>query len=103
KAGFDLIHVRTMMGSIKNWDKFFERAYENLQPGGYLELHESDVFHPASDDSTFNKNLASWEYYDNFNKGMKALGVWADLSSFGDKLAKQGFVDVVVKKIKFPL
>lgn len=36
----DLIHARMMVGSFLNWPQFFARAYEQLNPGGYVELQD---------------------------------------------------------------
>lgn len=40
---FDLIHTRAMTPGIKDWSKYLRQAYDNLRPGGYIELHEIDV------------------------------------------------------------
>lgn len=36
---FDLIHLRYMLGSFTNsaWDSLYKQAYENLEPGGWIE------------------------------------------------------------------
>jgi len=38
---FDFIHVRYLMGCIRNWKKFYQDAFRCLKPGGWLEHHES--------------------------------------------------------------
>ncbi|UNI16715.1 hypothetical protein JDV02_003128 [Purpureocillium takamizusanense] len=40
--GWDLIHVRTMLGSIHNWKDLYCRAFKHLKPLGYLEHVEID-------------------------------------------------------------
>ncbi|KAL2816417.1 S-adenosyl-L-methionine-dependent methyltransferase [Aspergillus cavernicola] len=39
--GYDFIHCRYMAGSIKDWPRLIQRCFENLKPGGWLELQET--------------------------------------------------------------
>ncbi|CAL3966162.1 unnamed protein product [Diplocarpon coronariae] len=56
---FDFIHSRMMVGSIGDWPKLFERAFENLNPGGRIQL--SDAILPTqSDDGTVGPATAKW-------------------------------------------
>lgn len=53
---FDLIHQRNMVGSIGNWKRLFQQAFDNLAPGGWYEAQEFDVWfqgqaEPLNDDS----------------------------------------------------
>lgn len=48
---FDYIHGRAMSGSIKDWDVLLRRAYENLKPGGWIELQEYEAETVTDDDS----------------------------------------------------
>ncbi|KAL2180554.1 S-adenosyl-L-methionine-dependent methyltransferase [Thermothelomyces heterothallicus CBS 202.75] len=38
---YDYIHCRYMAGSIKDWPRLIRQMYNNLVPGGWLELQES--------------------------------------------------------------
>ena len=43
---FDYIHLRDMAGAIRNWSALYEQAFENLSPGGHLEIidwNESEI------------------------------------------------------------
>ncbi|RDL31152.1 S-adenosyl-L-methionine-dependent methyltransferase [Venustampulla echinocandica] len=54
---FDFIYARMMTGSLSNWPKFFDSAYENITPGGYIEL--TDVTLPIGcDDGTLTPDHA---------------------------------------------
>lgn len=39
--GYDFIHCRYMAGSIRDWPGLARRCFENLKPGGWLELQET--------------------------------------------------------------
>ncbi|KXL42836.1 hypothetical protein M433DRAFT_156381 [Acidomyces richmondensis BFW] len=40
---FGLIHTRAMTPGIKDWSRYLQRAYDNLNPGACIELHEIPV------------------------------------------------------------
>ncbi len=42
---FDFIYSRMMIGSLNDVPKFFRQAWENLNPGGWIEL--GDVVYPV--------------------------------------------------------
>lgn len=42
---FDFIYSRMMVGSLANVPRFFEQSFENLAPGGVLEM--ADIAYPA--------------------------------------------------------
>jgi len=39
---FDMVHLRTMTGCIRDWNRLFTQAYRHTKPGGYIELQEMD-------------------------------------------------------------
>lgn len=48
---FDYIHIRSMAGSIADWPRLLSRAYNNLAPGGWIELTEFETWASTDDDS----------------------------------------------------
>ncbi|KAK4132172.1 S-adenosyl-L-methionine-dependent methyltransferase [Trichocladium antarcticum] len=38
---FDLVYLRHLNGSIRDWDRLVGQAYQHLAPGGYLEMCET--------------------------------------------------------------
>ena len=48
---YDYIHCRYMAGSIKDWPQLISQCYENLKPGGWIELQESANTLYSEDDS----------------------------------------------------
>jgi trans-aconitate methyltransferase len=37
---FDFIHSRALCGGIADWPRFYAQAFENLQPGGWMEMQD---------------------------------------------------------------
>ncbi|KZM26919.1 uncharacterized protein EKO05_0010542 [Ascochyta rabiei] len=103
-AHFDLVHMRTMTGCIRDWDKLFAQAYDHTKPGGYIELQEMDymaVIQPTSRNP--GTSLHTWCV----EQGKAALKVGVNLRTSVDflkaSLLKAGFVDVVVDEFKLPI
>jgi len=40
---FDLIHIRTLNGSIADWPKLYKEVFDHLEPGGYLSQLETGI------------------------------------------------------------
>jgi SAM-dependent methyltransferase len=51
RSKFDYIHIRSMAGSIGDWTKLLRQAYNQLQPGGWIEIQEFEVWIRSDDDS----------------------------------------------------
>ncbi|CAF3458979.1 unnamed protein product [Fusarium graminearum] len=99
---FDYIHSRMMTFSIKSWPELASNIYNNLVPGGYVELLEIDLF-AKSDDNTLNE-------YHNLSKLIHLLDEastkigrpFQDNKKNKDILRDAGFVDVVETVFKWP-
>ncbi|KAJ4271188.1 hypothetical protein NW764_013554 [Fusarium oxysporum] len=100
---FDFIFCRVMTGSFADMEKFVQNAYDNLEPGGYLEMQ--DLTYPiACDDGTLppdcevlRSGLLSIEAS---AKAGRAMNLAPKYKTF---LEKAGFVDVVEKQFKWPI
>ncbi|KAI9835863.1 MAG: hypothetical protein M1819_001761 [Sarea resinae] len=58
---FDFIHGRVLTTALADWPRFMEQSFENLEPGGWLEIQE--IIRPyRSDDGTLlpDSALAEW-------------------------------------------
>ncbi|KAF4782506.1 TAM domain methyltransferase [Colletotrichum scovillei] len=100
---FDYIHSRFMTGAINNWRKFFESAYDHLNPGGWFEVQDADI-NPQSDDDTFPKDCALAEYVQLLQSGAEAAGCsYVDIPSLAGLMTEVGFVDVSIQMYKWPI
>lgn len=94
-----------MTGSFteEQWRLFYKQAYNNLQPGGYIEQVEMSVYH-LCDDGTFpsNSDLASWGPM--FLKCAEKAGKPLDtVDTMRRRIQAAGFTDVQEKTYKMPL
>ncbi|KAH8885354.1 S-adenosyl-L-methionine-dependent methyltransferase [Thozetella sp. PMI_491] len=99
---FDFIHNRMMNSSISDWPAFIKKSFDNLNPGGYLELQDFGL--PLSDDGTLKPEQA-------LQRSMALLGeaaaksnhAFVDLASLKTLLTEAGFEDVTEVRYKWAL
>lgn len=101
-SGFDLIHSRAVLQSIKDFDHFAEQIYKHTNPGGYVQLSDFD-YDVTSDGKHYEGSDLAY-YYEKFMEGAKKVGmVLPTLPGMKATLEKAGFVDVEMYAKKFPL
>ncbi|KAI8242063.1 putative methyltransferase tdiE [Colletotrichum sp. SAR 10_99] len=100
---FDYIHSRLLTSAVSDWKIYLTKCFENLTPGGWLELQEADVW-PFSDDNTFPKDSAFARMAILLNEAAAKMGrPWFDLPSLKTMMLEVGFVDVRLKLHKLPI
>ncbi|KAK1545492.1 hypothetical protein CPAR01_02994 [Colletotrichum paranaense] len=100
---FNYIHSRFMNASIANWKEYLKKCYDNIAPGGYLELLENQV-DPVSDDNTLPKDSSIHEYVNLIRSGSEKMGrVFIDVSTLKSLVLEAGFVDVELRIFKWPM
>ena len=97
---FDLIHGRSLGGSIADWPRYYRQVYQSLKPGGLLEMQEHDAWISAID------KVPTWsqEWNETLNKASDAFG--KKLNVAGEHTAWMrdvGFEDVEDKVYKIPI
>ncbi|KAG9495942.1 hypothetical protein J7337_012508 [Fusarium musae] len=103
KKPFDYIHARELEGCIGNEQQFFDRAFENLNSGGYLELQAQRGFF-MSDDDSIKKAVNAEVWAEAVRDSSSKFGKPIDCAmNWKDKVIKAGFVDVheEVRKVSF--
>ncbi|OJJ43493.1 hypothetical protein ASPZODRAFT_135957 [Penicilliopsis zonata CBS 506.65] len=101
---FDYIHGRELAGAIKDINHLASKAFNNLKPGGYLEL-QSFNFKYFSDDNSLEER---GPYLTQLGGLVKEAGerfgkTMQDMDTWGEAFKAAGFVDVVTKMIKVPV
>ncbi|RSL54844.1 hypothetical protein CEP54_009691 [Fusarium duplospermum] len=100
---FDFIYLRAMTGSIRNWPRFFEKAYKNLSPGGFIELMDP-IYPVTSDDDTVSKDSAVYKWSSLMNEAATKIGSGLDSGlRYKEQLIEAGFVNVVETPYKWPM
>ncbi|KAK1724210.1 methyltransferase [Colletotrichum acutatum] len=99
---FDYIHSRMMTGSISNWKRYLEKCFDNLAPGGYLELNDIDAV-PVSDDGTLTEETSLMKSVRLWSEGLAKFGSpFEEFSRFESVLKEIGFEDVHIQRFKWP-
>ncbi|KAF9871515.1 hypothetical protein CkaCkLH20_10926 [Colletotrichum karsti] len=99
---FDYIHSRMMTSSINDWKAYLKQCFDNLTPGGYLELNEIDVF-PLSDDDTLKPDSALSRCMRMMSDASEILGhPFIDVRGLKDVMVEVGFEDVHIQRFKWP-
>ncbi|KAF3799463.1 Secondary metabolism regulator laeA [Colletotrichum gloeosporioides] len=100
---FDFIFVRAMVGSFRSWPKFLSQAYDNLEPGGYIELHDNN-FPAICGDGTMTEDSYILQWTQNVVKATDVAGQPITTApSFKRLLEEAGFVDVQERTEYWPV
>ncbi|KAI8258795.1 Secondary metabolism regulator LAE1 [Colletotrichum sp. SAR 10_98] len=99
---FDYIHSRVMTSSIGDWSVYLRKCYENLKPGGYVELQEIDLF-ATSDDGTLKPESALMRWCNLLMEASEKFGrPFVRGPTLKDIMTAAGFVDVSITVLKWP-
>ncbi|EXK83424.1 hypothetical protein FOQG_12286 [Fusarium oxysporum f. sp. raphani 54005] len=102
KHQFDFIFIRSMIASFKSWPDILSKAFENLEPGGYIEVQDN-IYPLASDDGTIhNTYILTWSEL--MVKAANKIGRSITVASkFKSMLEDAGFIDIVEIKKRIPM
>ncbi|CAI0642800.1 unnamed protein product [Colletotrichum noveboracense] len=100
---FDYIHSRMMNSSISDWRDYIKKCYDNLYPGGYLELSEIDIV-LLSDDGTLKPEHYSWKIGRLLEEATEKAGRrYQEIQKLKPVLMELGFEDVTMQQFKWPV
>ena len=91
---FDFTHASGLSGAIADWPRFYSQVYQNLKPGGWLEMQEygGDF---KSDDDTVQRAVWIKEWVDELDKASRQFGKRFNVAHMHKKgLEDTGFLDV---------
>ncbi|KAI1323217.1 methyltransferase LaeA [Xylariaceae sp. FL0255] len=93
---FDLIHMRMLNGSIRDWDRLYANVFRHLKPGsGLLEQAEIDWQPKSNVDPSIIRDTALMEWSDKLHQGFERAGMRLDTAADTKaRLARAGFVDI---------
>jgi len=100
---FDLVYMRNLNGSIKNWPRLLRQAFDHLAPGGYIELFDP-VCGIKCDDDTLPKDSAIRKWSEYMLEASTKAGCYLDEpTTYKQKVIDAGFVDVVETVYTYPM
>ena len=100
---FDLIHCRYMAGAIKRWPRLVRHMYENLKPGGWLELQES-ANTLYSQDGSLAKDNEVVQLMEGLMEACAKIGRTLDSAPSMERWVREaGFVNVKMETCKLPV
>ncbi|GJC82995.1 secondary metabolism regulator LAE1 [Colletotrichum liriopes] len=102
---FDYIHSRHTVMAIKDWAVLFQRSFEHLKPGGWIELQEIHHF-PLSAGHSLSAAHPVAQYWGHVVQGLSNLGIDLNAAA-GDRLPNMmreaGFINVTERVFHVPI
>jgi hypothetical protein len=102
KQPFDFIHSSNVGQGIRDWPQYIKKMYENLTPGGVVQLHETEMTF-SNDDDSLPKGGYLERYYNDGTKALQLAGLVDKSDKLEGYLKDAGFVDVKVVVKKLPV
>ncbi|VZI03666.1 unnamed protein product [Fusarium fujikuroi] len=102
ESSFDFIFIRSMIASFKSWPDIFSKAFNHLEPGGYIEVQDN-AYPLASDDCTVQDTyILKWSEF--MVEAANTIGRPINVApKFESMLEDAGFVDIVVIRKRIPM
>lgn len=100
---FDFVHGRVLCGGIADWPTFYARAFQNIKPGGWMEMqeHECDI---RSDDDTINQAHAIRDWVQKVDQASTMIGKRLNVAhTHRQHMIDAGFIDVHEDIHKLPI
>ncbi|KAF5557763.1 methyltransferase [Fusarium phyllophilum] len=103
--GVDLSPIQPalmMVFSIKNWEDYIRKIFNNLKPGGYIEIQDTGGI-ILSDDGTLTPHHALSKWCNLLGEAFTKLGSTSiEFDEIKAIMQEVGFADVVDKRFKWP-
>ena len=91
---FDFIHARMLVLGMHDWPNFFRQCWENITPGGWVEVQEVQFPLRCDDDSAgANSALLNWSTF--IQSACRKAGIESTSSlHFVKQMQDQGFINI---------
>ncbi|KAM5527186.1 hypothetical protein FOXYSP1_20455 [Fusarium oxysporum f. sp. phaseoli] len=101
-APFSYIYSTMMNMSIQNWEDYLRKMFDNLTPGGHVELQDIDAF-MKSDDGTLAEAHALSKWCNLLREAAVKLGrPYIPTKELKEIMDKVGFTNIVETRFKWP-
>ncbi|KAK3115654.1 hypothetical protein LTR53_004807 [Teratosphaeriaceae sp. CCFEE 6253] len=100
---FSFIHCRLMAGCFEDWPNFFRQAYQNLEPGGWLEMQDYGLPVKSADNTHLNTDVLRWGELLCAAACNTGRPMGSEVSeSYVQWMREAGFVDVQTRMFMWP-
>lgn len=100
---FDFIMSRVMIAAFRDWPRFIQQAFENLRPGGYIELQDV-CFPPRSTEGHTPEQSKFLKWGALMMEATSKAGLdFAASDRWREWLQAAGFVDITFKHAAWPV
>ena len=99
---YDFIHIRMLSGAIKDWPGLLARAFNHLNPGGWIELTEFEVWvHSYNNNLHRAPDIQTWQ--EGLREAAAMIGRQFDVAvNLEDWACHANFTDVTQHKMIVP-
>jgi hypothetical protein len=99
---FDFIYARMLTGSLRDWPKFIQQSFDNLESGGWLEVADI-LLEFTTDDNTIPEDSPAKKWGDLMLEAADKFGAPLDsCKRYKQQLEEAGFVDIVEQVYRWP-
>ncbi|KAL4816687.1 S-adenosyl-L-methionine-dependent methyltransferase [Aspergillus spinulosporus] len=103
RAPFDFIHSRYMCGSIEDWPRLAQQAYNQLKPGGWIEFQEFHLVNYSEDGSLKEGNNVN-RFYELLREALDKINRPVTIGKELERIVREaGFVNVHHEVFQLPL
>jgi hypothetical protein len=100
---FDYIHGRALFSCFNDPMKVVSSAFENLKPGGWMEIQDV-FFQPTSNDGSLAADSAFSAWNGEIVRGAARMGRdWLCTAKYQSFLVEAGFEEVVERRFAWPI
>lgn len=99
---FDFIHGRALCGGIADWPRFYSQAFDNLKPGGWMEMQDHECW-INSDDGGMNRAPGCNEWIREVDRASRMFGKPLNVAHEHKQwMINAGFTEVheTIKKVR---
>lgn len=105
RTRFDLVHTRLLNDtSLSDWSSFYQKAFDVLKPGGWVESQEFS-YRRGTDDNSVPEDSAITKWQDLWTEGIEMIGRKGVCNPdlIETQMANAGFVNITRRNFKLPL
>jgi hypothetical protein len=99
---YDYVHIRMLSGAIKDWPGLLDKAFNHLNPGGWIELTEFEVWLHSYNNSLHRApDIQTWQ--EGLREAAAMIGRRFDVAvNLEDWVRQSNFTDVTQHKMIVP-